>query len=574
MKIFPYTDWIGVVIATTALAIAGCGGGSGGSSAEGTNPLAVTFPTDLAITSPMAAGDASANLAKAMAKEDGQDPEGDDNTDFVKPADEYREEVHDIIFATDRNSCTFAINLFMRPPEARCYGPQLTYQNHPDGADDCNGVQPGCLPGGDTGIWAEYNYLPDPAGQLASTGEACAAAKVNELVGNVSFKVETAVKMFAGMLCLANVEGQAALPAIGEVRDFTSLLAGSAIPGVTVTAATVAREADAADGTPVYLSHIAATLTSPDGTKSATIDINLKHNPKDADNTQYLGKLWFTMASETGQLPVGGPANCNGVTDPEGAKMIASSVSYEKNAAGDIGYHARGAAYCDITADPSISATNHTIDPAKIATDQYQPPPPPAPSVGKGDPLGQKGWNGNFTMLTYAKAADGSEKLSSAWQAGGGDHWTRTLIAEVSGQEGSKTGCGYFGYGPAVDQPGVGEITNFFCRWTGPGNKMNEGASRDDGHPWAQKQCFAQRGGPVFASVSDSLHIRYAPCEACSVTDVADQDFVFSAVGDKWMMPAGITSNDKTTAGEWTSDLILIAGNVPAAPAPPPDIEQ
>lgn len=544
------------IIVLTCLALASCGSsgtnGAGGEETTSTttsNPLSSTFPGDLVVTSPFASSATQANVAvKSLVTKASETEMTGSGT--IKPYEERKTEIQEQLVGSSQSDCAFSLNLFKLASESNCYAPNITYHNHQDGADRINtGDTEPRLPGGDTGLWAEYDFTPEGG----STGEACAASKLNNLISNVSFKVDTAIGMFSGMLCMAKVDGVAALPAIDETKDMKTSFdkVAADVGNLTITAATVTRESDNSEGKKVYLSHIQATIAASQTTQ-AILDIFLRHIPLDDDNTTYKGKLWYKMTSETGALPAMTP-NC-GIGD--NAKMIASSILYSKTDATHLSYHVRSAAYCESNIDPFDAKHNLRTDLKESPADNT------------------RGWAGNFQMGTFLlNPSDGTGDVSFAWQAGPQDNWTRTFITQVASANSRVSGCGYFGFGPDVAANGAGDITGFICNWTGPGSHAMSDKEQDR-RDLAQKQCMT-RDAATGLFKSDTINISYAPSFNCNV-DAGHENFIFqSGFGSdgKSSAPSGITNNDKTNGTVTLQNNLVNVSEVPTPPTQPADIE-
>jgi hypothetical protein len=448
-----------------------------------------------------------------------------------KPYEERKQEIRNILVGKSESDCAFSLTLFQNPPNVNCYGPVVKYDNYPGGGG-------GQLPIGDVGIWATYEIADDGAGALASTGEACAAAKMNSAVSYVSSKVDTATDMFAGMLCMANVDGDNELPEINATKDLKSSLEKVAadIGGLTISEATVSRLADTAEGYAVYLSHVSADVAMENG-KSAVMDINLKHIPEDAENTAYKGKLWTTFKSENGDM------------SEQGTKQFASSVLYSKDSSGNLSYHIRSGDYDVMDVDPFDAKYN--VDPSK----KHANPTPDS-----------EGWNANFQMGTFSIGADGTTSVSYSWQAGPADRATRTFIATSSGT----LGTGYYGYGPDV-VANDGAITGFYCHWAGEASAMSDEERAVVIKDIAQRQLmtFDASTGKFIHDNTDGPQFLYPPDTNC----LGANNFTYYAdYGAQGMIPVGVVSNDKREAGG--NDLKLVdLSTVPAPPTAPADIE-
>ena len=486
-------------------AVAGGEGEEEVDSSEG-GELPAAFPADLAISSPfVASSDSSSSVSQSVAAK---------NVKTIKSYTERKKEIGYMLSGTKKADCAVNVDIFKLPPPVNCYGPRVKFQNHPDGA--AFGSE---LPIGDTGIWAENNFTSE-----GDTGEACAAAKLNSLVADAAAKVDTAIDFFAGMFCMAKVEGRDELPDAGESIDLRTSLEGAASSAsVAVSDARVERLEDSADSRPVYRSSI--TADTLDGGKPAALDIKLRHIPLNDDNTKYTGRLWYTIKDKNGRL-MGGTPNCGF----KKVEQIAYSIIYSKGSDGKLKYSIRSASYCSADANPFDEENN--VD------------------------TKMKKWSGNFNIGTYVvDTADGTGTYSHAWQAGPGDGHTRTIVAEIAEDRDDISGCAYFGYGPEVRDEAVGSIDGFICNWAGPGSEPF-GMKRV--LPLVQRQCMTlDRQSGKFVSDSRFLNIKYAPTNSCDVADAfPDADFVFHATP---LIPEDILSNDKNEPGEYTNELLDIS---------------
>lgn len=538
------SKFFGTLTVATVLLLASCGG-SGGTTSDSSseNPLSATFPEDLVVTSPFAVTTTSpASVSKSLTR--AVDMEEYTNTGEIKPFSERKQEIHSQIIGSTISDCEFSFDLFKSAPESNCYGPNITYSSHPNAneQDILLGRESGTLPGGDTGIWAEYDFNPD----TGSTGEACVASKLNSLISNVTFKVDTAINMFSGMLCMAKVDGLTSLPAVGEAKDLRTSLAKAvaSVDGVVVDVATIERQNDTADSKKVYLSHVQTTIALSE-TYSAIMDVYLKHIPLSDDNATYKGKLWYKITSEKGKLPAMTP-NCG--WDNDNASLIGSSLIYSKPDANTLQYHVRSAAYCNTSVDPFDA--HHNVDTS-------------------GD------WAGNFTYGIFElNPSNGTGKVSFAWQAGPTDNATRTFIANISTSNDTTSGCGYFGYGPDIAaEEDVGSIQGFMCNWAGPGSfsSTNRSQGRLD---LAQQQCIS-KDATSGKFVSTETHIIYAPTLSCNVGEDQVEFTYWSGFGgdNKTAVPEGIVNNDKRASTTMIENDLVNVGLVPAPPALPADIE-
>ncbi len=462
----------------------GCGstatGASGGGTTDGESELSAlgqTFPTDLAIASPTAEQDTvSALIISERPK--AVDLEADATMEAKQEA--IAELLSDSVDAVA--DCDFTLDLAINTNNATCYGPALTYSNHPDlvgpgdsdttnndsGLNDTDGD--GSLPTGDVGLWTANN---------GSTSEACAAAQMNAKVSGIAGQVDSAMLAMASMYCLANVNGSELPDTAGESLDLTTVVnSGFSTNGVgiTVTSATLERDDDDADGNTVYIASLQGTATQDSNTY--TVDFRLKHIPTGDENATYKGKLSYTVDDAD--------ASSQGC-DPGDGVIYATSIDYDKSSATSLTYKLHNGTFCG-DVDPYVSATDHTIDPSNT-------------------------WSGNFNKVLFNyNPATAVGNYSFAWQAGFNDSHARVMNMSIAQASGETTGTAFFGYGPQVDETDAGDIDGMICNWAGPGNNHTTGLVTK-----VQQQEIAldDTSGLFEAASSD---ITYAPTNNCNST--------------------------------------------------------
>jgi len=457
-------------------------------STTAANALAAAFPSGLAVSSPTAQASTSLlsipNDVSVLA------------VDSTDPASEKKTTLDALINGT---TCSVAITL-QSATNANCYGPSVTYVNHPNSSANA--------PGGDLGIWT-----------ASQNSEACAAAQLNSRMNGVASLVDMGMFATAGLICKANSAGQS-LPAIGQSLDLTASMAGLITvntTAITLTAATLSREANNSDGNPVYISTISGTA----GTK--TYSIRMKHTPNTTDNSTYQGKLSVSVGDNDGTKP----GNCNGIGGAATGQTDATSISYSKSATAVV-YELKSANFCGNNVDPYVSASNKSVDlTAKV-------------SGGNVDGWGN---NGNYLLASYDPTTFvGTFKY--AWQAGMNDAKTRAFNAQIT----ATGGVAYFGFGAAIESAsGVGDITGIHCNWL---NGLAAGTLTTK----AQKQIMTLTAGKFAAT---SSFITYDPVDSCESTDAT---FTITPTG-----------GSATAANTTTMDLINItdiSSNISTITAP------
>lgn len=454
------------------------GGGGGGSSV---NSLA--FPNDLAVASPTAS---SSTLMMGYSNDLGAFA-----IDSGAKASDKKQAMEQVLSNSNGAGCSIAITT-IAPTNATCYGPQLSYQNHPDGtaSGNCPGSAPfssyPCLPTGDLGIWTATE----------STGEACAAAELNSRIKGVASQVDAGLFTMAGMICALKLSGQSE-PTLGNTVDLTSSLSGKiTIDGQVVSLTSATITATTATAGTAYVSQILGTTNS--GTK--VYSIRLKHIPTNSDNSTYTGKLSIS------KIQAGAPG-----------QVDATSILYNKSSASSTIYELRSANFSGSSTDPYVSSTNKSV---KLTT----------------------GWanNANYIITQYDPSTFTGNVLY-AWQAGSGDSHTRVFNANISGTT-NPTGTAYFGFGPNFGSgSGYGSITGMICNWAGPGNSHTPVTK-------VQKQTMTTSGGKFVVSTSN---ITYDPVNACESNSGT---FQYSTNATTWTT-ANTTTENLVSQSEVASNI-------------------
>ena len=328
----------------SALFFSACSGGSNSALPQAsipppseTNELARAYPTELAVASLYATDEVSTSTSatrSAGSRLIGDEP----GASFTQKV----EEIRDILTADSDTKCGFRLNFAPKELRAECYGPEIEYENHPNAAPMT--PDSGTLPPGDLGIWEETDR---------ETGNACAAAEVNALFTNISGQVDSALGMFASMLCIANNNGTT-LPAVNESIDLsagTNRILTELNINFAAATASLARSADNDEGNPVYLMTIEG-----ESSRGKTARLILKHIPENADNSLYRGKLALELATPESEIS----ANC---VETEGL-TTGASILYEKEAETSLTYKLSRADFCG--ADVSALDANDNIDPAAL----------------------------------------------------------------------------------------------------------------------------------------------------------------------------------------------------------------
>lgn len=508
-----------------------------GSCADTDNAFSVAFPSALVIASPTAQTQTDANALVRAAT--------------VAPSatfEEKLEALESILSGTTIEDCDFAFDIGTNTENAACYGPTLTYANHPDHADpdaddedndtegdpnDSDGD--GTLPGGDLGIWRENE---------ADSTEACAAAQLNQVVERAASQIDSVVYAMASILCIANVN-ELEVPEDGTTLDMTSEVAEGFTANevdLEVDNATLAREDS--DSTSTYTSTLSGTGTDDFGNEVA-VNCRLKHRD-DANGVTYAGKLSCTVAVAEDTKP----GNCNSGEVTETGYTDALSISYQKNSETIFTAEVNSGNFCGASGvDPYVSATNFTVDASKKLNLAMDP----------GDDL-TTGWGNNYHYARYQLNSNtGAGQYRIAWQAGRNDGYARVLQADMDAVDGdgNKGGCAYFAYGPDMEES-TGDLDGMICNWAGPGHTMPKTQTET-----VQQQCMDYNATTgVYESDSAELAISYAPTNSCDSTGVDGDGNVFS-------YSDGVTEVD----GAVTNDLVDLISIPDIDPPSPEDVD-
>lgn len=413
--------------------------------------------------------------------------------------------LNQILSGTTAAECAAILPNITPSAAPSCYGPTLYYQNHPNGSDAPGFPGPfPQLPSGDLGIWNSTD----------TNGEACVAAKLNQLTTDLAKKEDMALLLGASMICLMKVSEKDLPETVSSSVDLTSEL-NSAISTnnsfTTITSASVERLADL-DSHPVYKISIAGTISILFSHMNMTF--NLKHMPTTSDNSTYQGRIWGSITG----LPLTG--------DPRQANAY-FTLGYERTSS-------------LVKSELHFTGTASTISESQaIGTDG---------SLNWSNIMASNGTqsaNIQHSILNVDPTT-GTGSVSYSWQAGGGDSATRVFNAYTTSSSNVTSGCGFFGFGEPFSTTGApnNSINKFICNWAGPGNNHAGLTS------YAQKQCMTQDlGMGHFVPNVSQENITYAPVNSCSVASGGTFQYGTSSNQDLWT---------KTSSTAVTHNLIHI----------------
>lgn len=476
------------------LTIISCGGSSVGTSAS--NPSSTAFPQGLVVASPveLESSTSSSTLIKGLTKSG--------LSSVQSTASEVAaEEINAILDGDEIGDCDWdPTPLLDLPDDATCYGTRVLYENHPDyNASDPGNTKDGQLPPGDVGIWTE----------TTPEGEACAPAEINARMQGIKGKTTTALKAFASMLCVANVNN-VTLSTNGDV-DLTDEM-NATIENVSFESATLIH--DNSSGEDVYSYDLVFSFENNTETHEATL--SMTHTPGETPDTLFSGYFSYTVNAT---MDMG---NC-----PAEEVTYAGSVDYDRDEPSMIKFRADDSIYCDH--DAQAVQESGLLNPA----DTYDATSNP------------DGWGNNFTTIIGNQSVDGTGgTYTMSWQAGFGDDHSRTFNFDVdkNSETNLLTGTAYFGFGAQVQSDSYdGSIEGMICNWAGPG----QGEDIHDPVGFVQFQEIEESEGGIL--VSTVSNIQYSPTQDCEYNG---GDFRYDQDGDETIEQEEITDIGNGIANE------------------------
>lgn len=418
-----------------------------GCSSSNTTDLSSLSPS-LAISAPTARSSSSAISRSAV-------------TELPK-ASEIKTELTAILAKKTIKDCFNGLSVATFSKTISCYGPQLVVASHPGGALSGNcpaSVTSGdkCLPSGDLGIWSATD----------ASGEACAAAQLNALAGDVSTSINSGMKFMNAMICAAQTLGKTA-PLVGDSYDLkTDIETG--VTGASITTATIERNANyTGTSDPVYKMTLIGNLGS------GTMSLTLRHSPSSTTAGNMRGQFYGYVTA--------------GSSDYKGF-----SVVYEQS--GSTLYYVTKTAITPTSAGTSFFSADNTYNLSFFTSTAS---------------------SRDARYLIANVDSNGLGTVKFAWQAGPNDNKARVFNANVSTSGGSTTGFAYFGFGPKIDNASVGTIGGMCCNWAGPGGTCSVNTTNYDVTNSAQSQSFTRNASGIFTP--NTSNITYAPTNACTHT--------------------------------------------------------
>ncbi|GAB3524438.1 hypothetical protein [Photobacterium alginatilyticum] len=362
---------------------------------------------------------------------------------------------------------TFTANLFYRQgTNAACYGPNLLYQDHPDGAGGS-----GELPGGDLLMWLEED----------TTGHACAAAQMNSRLAGTRDQSMGALMVIASMVATANANS-IALPAAGASITLTSEMNALSVLNVTFNSVTLSQTSTNEWSYEVDLTYTRSGVAD-------NIIIGLEHTSSGTRN-QYSGVLFYRVDGDQSDFPGG---NCT-----SSDRTLNGSLRYDRNSLTDMSIQSRTGIFCGSGVNGLTSGAGDDTDNMVDASLYYDAGSAP------------NGWSENFNIfVANFDPSQLSGQYAYVWQAGAGDSHSRVFNVGINAHS-PLDGESYAGYGERVGSS-VGEVQGLICNWAGPGNSHSL-------QELAQRQFITQdpTTGLFDASIgAGSADITYAPTNSC-----------------------------------------------------------
>jgi len=491
----------------------------GGGDSTGSSDAERIFPSGMAAASPLNLYSSTGGIGNITLS----------SSAFVPAYRVIAERIRTALLSTSTVAITDSVRSLVSPGGGRafCYGPLLDYTNHPGGGS-------GELPGGDLGLWLEYeplehsnpNSLPTITQTIGlgttdaytltyrSPGHACAAAQLNSLMGGVEAQSEAALTLAAALVSQAFSSG-ITIPTDGSAVDLTAAM--NADYAFAFSSATISRTTDRIDYTLALTTTEQQVMGSGPSSHVYTVTVNLAHEPDSSDPLNiYEGLLTFQVIDNDYR----GGLQCGGT--PPLVAAISGSLAYNRLSATELRLQARQASFCAANAATAFDAqglklTNWSDD-YNLFTANFDP------------------------TATFTGTASVSDTLTSnlagsytfAWQAGSGDSHTRVFNVGIN-NSGPVEGEAYFGFGRRIQEatghsypitsttgitqtltPGDGvlAVESMICNWAGPGSNP---ASREQ--PYAQRQFLRLNETTGFFEVpTGGSDIRYAPTNDCLYT--------------------------------------------------------
>ncbi|MBQ4877270.1 hypothetical protein J8M21_08590 [Pseudoalteromonas luteoviolacea] len=450
------------------------GDGSGSTDNDVTNNRGVYFPQSLAVASPFS------------------DSSDEQDRQYVYRTLEARGPASPTYFwATRRIDAllsgetplrdVFRVRSFYRNSEnADCFGPQVSYQGHPDATDPS--MSSGTLPTGDLGLWLAS----------AKNGNACAVAQTNAQLRAVRERSRMALMTLASMVSAAIDDGSG-LPSDGSSIDLTTQMNSKGLADINFDTASI----ELASGVWEYRVNLTYTVSGSD----YGITLSMVHTPG-SDAMNYTGLLNFTVEGEVGVTGIEFPGgNCS-----QNERTLVGSLAYERSAE-QMSVQSRSAINCG----HGISGAFNSDQQVDVKNKYH--------STDNTD-----GWSENFAIFgANFNLTSLAGDYAYAWQAGVNDSNSRIL--NIGFNDASlENGEAHFGYGTDIDVTD-GMVQGFICNWAGPNNNHTL-------QDFTQRQFFEYDSSTnTYLGTEHRANIEYAPTNSCEYDGTASFVFDIDASG-------------------------------------------
>jgi len=372
-------------------------------------------------------------------------------------------------------------NFLTTATNANCFGPSLSYSNHPDGAPTA-----GTLPTGDLGLWTDTD---------TPSGNACAPAEIDSRVKGVSNRTNQALITLAALIKAAKDTSTAAPTAGTSINLTTALNTTLAGEGITVSSATLALSSDSATWSYV----VQMSFTGAD-TNAHSVNISMQHSPGASSNV-YEGLVTYRVDDDWNA------GHC-----ATGDRTYNGTVYYHRASSTSMLLNAREGMYCGYgTTGATAAASTVTGGATYLLLD------PAMKEINV-----STGWSDNFSTLgAQFDPTTTAGKYTYAWQAGNGDGHARIFSIGINYNSGTGLvdGEAYYGFGDDI-ATSDGKVTGFYCNWAGPGAKTL--------HNYAQRQAFQYNSGTsIFDVPTGGSDIVYAPRNSCTYQNTDTAGFLY-----------------------------------------------
>jgi hypothetical protein len=383
--------------------------------------------------------------------------------------------------------------LFALASNSSCYGPSLAYATHEDALF---GSASGTLPGGDLGLWLEYENGTEP----------CVTAQLSRRVRGVKNQSMQGLLMMAAMRRAVAASSALTMPAASLTTDLTAdfetLLRGyPAFAAFDVSAATISLDATGA----IYTYRLAID-NGATGTARKLSEIIMTHTPG-SSSSAFSGVLKIAAFSLSSDAAMG----CNDVKDSAtGMFQVANVGTLRYTRSGSaISFSSRSGNYCGHPANTASSAYG-----AEVASYDSAGELDPTVSLSSSTRGSIKGWIGNFARFAGDFELESIEgDFLYGWQAGTQDGRSRMLAlnATYNTVTDVRTVQGFFGFAADISTSD-GTLLGMICNWAGPGNNHTPVAK-------FQSQIAALSAtADHFSVASGDSKITYAPTNSCNST--------------------------------------------------------